>query len=42
MEKLKAKKIKVYRTDENGTVVAESDGENITFNKEPGSYKYRN
>ncbi len=35
LKKLKAKSIKVYRTDKNGTVVAESDGENITFDKEP-------
>lgn len=41
MEKLKTRKIEVYRTDENGTVVAESDGENITFNKKPGSYNYK-
>ena len=41
MEKLKTRKIEVYRTDENGTVIAESDGENITFNKKPGSYNYR-
>ena len=31
MDKLKAKGIKVYRTDENGTIVATSDGKNITF-----------
>lgn len=42
MEKLKKKGIKVYRTDENGTVVATSDGEKITFNKKPGSYNYKN
>jgi competence protein ComEC len=42
MEKLKAKGIKVYRTDENGTITAASDGENITFDKNPGSYKYKN
>jgi competence protein ComEC len=42
MEKLKTRRIPVYRTDENGTIVAESDGENITFNKKPGSYNYRN
>lgn len=42
MEKLKAKGIKVYRTDENGTIVSISDGENITFDKKPGSYKYKN
>jgi competence protein ComEC len=40
MEKLKVKGIKVYRTDENGTVIAESDGENISFDKKPGSYNY--
>ena len=40
MEKLKAKGIKVYRTDENGTIVAESDGKNIIFNNRPGSYNY--
>jgi len=40
MEKLKIKGIKVYRTDENGTVVATSDGKNIIFNKKPGSYNY--
>jgi len=36
MEKLKAKGIKVYRTDENGTIVATSDGKNITFNTKTG------
>jgi len=40
MEKLKAKGIKVYRTDENGTIVATSDGENITFNTKVGSYAF--
>ena len=40
MDKLKAKGIKVYRTDENGTIVVTSDGENITFNTKPGSYAY--
>lgn len=42
MEKLKGKGIKVYRTDENGTIVAVSDGKNIIFNKKPGSYNYKN
>jgi competence protein ComEC len=32
ISKLKVAGIKVYRTDESGTVVAESDGTNITFN----------
>jgi len=36
MVKLKAKGIKVYRTDENGTIVATSDGKNITFNTKAG------
>ena len=40
MEKLKAKGIKVYRTDENGTIIATSDGENITFNTKAGSYAF--
>ncbi|CDG37214.1 hypothetical protein CTHBC1_2631 [Acetivibrio thermocellus BC1] len=41
MDKLKAKGIPVYRTDENGTIVATSDGSNITFNTQPGSYTSR-
>jgi len=40
MEKLQAKGIKVYRTDENGTIVATSNGKDITFNVKPGSYSY--
>ncbi|WP_290441632.1 ComEC/Rec2 family competence protein [Clostridium estertheticum] len=40
MNKLKSKGIKVYRTDENGTIVATSDGNNITFNTKSGSYNY--
>lgn len=32
IEKLASKKITVYRTDEDGTIVAVSDGKNITFN----------
>lgn len=31
MDKLKAKGINIYRTDESGTIVASSDGKNITF-----------
>lgn len=42
MEKLKTKGIIVYRTDENGTIVATSDGSKITFNTQPGSYAARN
>ncbi|MDI6602088.1 MAG: ComEC/Rec2 family competence protein [Thermoanaerobacteraceae bacterium] len=40
MDLLKKYGITVYRTDECGTVVASSDGENITFNVESGDYKY--
>ena len=40
MDRLKAKGIKVFRTDENGTIIATSDGKNITFNTKPGSYAY--
>ena len=40
MEKLKQKNIPVYRTDEQGTIECISDGTNITFNVEPGSYAY--
>ncbi len=39
MNRLKAKSIPVYRTDENGTVVATSNGTNVSFNVNPGSYK---
>ena len=38
MDKLAAKKIPVYRTDECGTIVATSDGSNISFNVKPGDY----
>jgi competence protein ComEC len=41
MERLKAMGIKVYRTDENGTIIAVSDGSQITFNTKPGSYSYK-
>ncbi len=40
MNRLKNNNIKVYRTDESGTIIAVSDGNNITFNKEPGTYSY--
>ena len=39
MDRLKAKSIPVYRTDESGTVVATSDGSNVSFNVNAGSYK---
>ena len=38
MELLEEKKIEVYRTDETGTIVMKTDGININFNKEQGSY----
>lgn len=40
MEKLKKNNIDVYRTDECGNIVLTSDGENITFNVNKGSYNY--
>lgn len=38
MDRLKAMGIKVYRTDEAGTIICTSDGKNISFNRSPGSY----
>ena len=40
MKKLKENNIPVYRTDESGTVVINTDGENISFNVKEGSYNY--
>lgn len=40
MNKLEDLNIPVYRTDEQGTIECISDGTNITFNVEPGSYAY--
>lgn len=40
MTKLEDMNIPVYRTDEQGTIECISDGKNITFNVEPGSYAY--
>lgn len=40
MLKLKEKQIPVYRTDEQGTIIAVSDGHTITFNVEPGTYTW--
>ena len=40
MDKLKRLGVTVYRTDESGTIIAISDGNNITFNKNPGTYSY--
>jgi len=38
MERLKDSGITVYRTDECGTIICTSDGNNISFNSNPGSY----
>ncbi|KEH90634.1 ComEC/Rec2 family competence protein [Clostridium botulinum] len=38
MDKLQSRNIKVYRTDELGTIIATSNGKNITFNTSSGSY----
>ena len=35
MNELRSRGIKVFRTDEQGTIVAVSDGKNITFNMQP-------
>ncbi len=42
MDNMKKLDVPVYRTDEQGTIEAVSDGKNITFNTEPGTYKYPN
>lgn len=39
INRLKKASIPVYRTDESGTIVAKSNGTDITFNVQPGSYK---
>jgi competence protein ComEC len=39
MDRLKSKGIPVYRTDENGTIVAVSNGKEVSFGTKPGSYK---
>ena len=38
MDRIKNKNIKVYRTDESGTITLTSDGKNISFDKEEGTY----
>lgn len=40
MNRVKAKNIPVYRTDECGTIIATSNGKDITFNVKSGSYTY--
>ncbi|WP_291581552.1 ComEC/Rec2 family competence protein [Clostridium sp. UBA6640] len=39
VKKMSERNIKLYRTDEQGTIVANSDGKKITFNKSVASYK---
>lgn len=38
MEKLKERNIEVYRTDENGTVIATITHDNVVFDSKPGDY----
>ena len=38
MELLKKREIKVYRTDESGSIIMKTDGKNIEFDKEAGDY----
>ena len=40
MDKLQAKGVSVYRTDESGTIVCTSNGKKISFNVNEGDYKY--
>lgn len=40
MNRLKDAGVVIYRTDETGSIVATSDGKNITFDKSPCSYSY--
>lgn len=40
MDKLKSRGIKLYRTDEGGTIVCTSDGNSISFDVKAGSYSY--
>ena len=38
MNRLESNGIKVFRTDENGSIICTSDGKNISFNCNPGDY----
>lgn len=38
MDRLKSANIQVFRTDENSSIIATSDGKTINFNVQPGSY----
>ena len=37
MDRLEAAKVKVFRTDIDGTIIAKSDGKTVTFDKKPSS-----
>lgn len=37
MDKLSSRGIEVFRTDEQGTIIASSNGANITWSTEPGT-----
>ena len=39
MELLQDRQVKVYRTDEQGSIIMKTDGNNITCNVEPGTYE---
>ena len=39
MSLLNSKEIKVFRTDENGTIICTSNGKDISFNTNPGDYQ---
>ena len=39
MNKLKKRKVKIYRTDEQGDIVLTVTSDSVTFNKKPGDYK---
>jgi Predicted hydrolase (metallo-beta-lactamase superfamily) len=41
MDILKNAGIKLYRTDESGTIICTSDGKNLSFNCKAGTYSYR-
>lgn len=40
MKRFEETNIAVYRTDESGSIVMTTDGKNISFDKEKGSYKF--
>ena len=38
MEMFEKRQIKVYRTDQSGTIIMTTNGTNINFDKESGNY----